>query len=102
MPGHELALQRLEIDATQSTVKEVALMQALAVDLIVASPAYPYWLGAGAFDMADDLVIAGGRPVLIVPNAARTLDWPPNVVVGWNGQREAMRRPGRCSTHFHC
>jgi nucleotide-binding universal stress UspA family protein len=89
--GREVTSQWREADAAKTTVKDVILTHARAVDLVVASQADPDWPGTGQLDLADDLVIAGGRPVIVVPNSASTLNWPPTVVVAWNGQREATR-----------
>ena len=91
MRGREVTSQWREADAAESNVKDVILTQARTADLIVTSQSDADWHGAEQLDIADDLVIASGRPVLIVPIGAHTLDWPPNVVVAWNGQREATR-----------
>lgn len=91
MRGREVTSQWREADAAQSTVMDVVLTHARAVDLVVVSQSDAGWLASGQLDMVDDLAIAGGRPVLIVPNAASALRWPPNVVIAWNGQREATR-----------
>lgn len=91
MRGREVASEWREADATNATVKDLALSHGRAADLIIANQSDPDWLGTGQLDIADDLVISSGRPVLVVPNVAHTLDWPPNIVVAWNGQREATR-----------
>jgi nucleotide-binding universal stress UspA family protein len=38
-----------------------------------------------------DLVLAAGRPVLVVPHAGRFADCGQRVIVAWNGSREAAR-----------
>jgi nucleotide-binding universal stress UspA family protein len=38
-----------------------------------------------------DLVLAAGRPVLVVPHAGRFADAGQRVIVAWNGSREATR-----------
>lgn len=38
-----------------------------------------------------DLVLAAGRPVLVVPHAGRFADAGQRVIVAWNGSREAAR-----------
>jgi nucleotide-binding universal stress UspA family protein len=91
MHGREVTSEWRQADADKSTVRDVVLSHARAVDLVVVKQSDVGWLGSGQLDIADDLVIAGGRPVLIVPNATSALRWPPNVVVAWNGQREASR-----------
>jgi nucleotide-binding universal stress UspA family protein len=89
--GREVTSQWREADAAKTTVKDVILTHARAADLVVASQADPDWEGTGQLDLAEDLVIASGRPVIVVPNSASILNWPPTVVVAWNGQREATR-----------
>jgi nucleotide-binding universal stress UspA family protein len=91
MRGREVSSEWREAEATASTVKELVLMHGRAVDLIVALQSDTARLGAAQLDIADDLAIASGRPVLLVPNAGSAPAWPPNVVVAWNGQREATR-----------
>jgi len=91
MRGRAVTSQWREADAAGSTVRQVIVTHARAADLVVASQSDPDWPGTGQLDLADELVIASGRPVIVVPNSVSVLGWPPNVVVAWNGQREATR-----------
>ncbi|MGQ7794191.1 universal stress protein [Faunimonas sp. B44] len=59
-------------------------------DLVVASQwddAIPAATGYGP----ADLVLGAGRPVLLVPTAGRFAEVGRNVVIAWNGAREAAR-----------
>jgi len=42
-------------------------------------------------ELTADIIIAAGRPVIIVPNAGGFSNAPQRVVVAWNGSREAAR-----------
>ncbi|MFQ5625330.1 MAG: universal stress protein [Methyloligellaceae bacterium] len=42
-------------------------------------------------ELTADIIIAAGRPVLVVPNAGGFSNAPQRVVVAWNGSREAAR-----------
>ena len=57
-------------------------------DLIVMSQL----LGTGAdMEMAAEVVIGAGRPVLIIPSAGECQEIGTRVVIAWNGKREAAR-----------
>jgi nucleotide-binding universal stress UspA family protein len=43
------------------------------------------------FDMPERLVMESGRPVLLVPRAQQPVGIGRNIMVGWNGKREAAR-----------
>ena len=78
-------------DARALPVIECVLAYARATDLIVASQTDPMWLGSGQLDIADQLVLESGRPVLIIPNTAAQGSVGETVLVAWNGRREAAR-----------
>jgi nucleotide-binding universal stress UspA family protein len=67
------------------------LPYARAVDLIIAGQSDPQWIGSGQLDIADQLVLETGRPVLIIPNTAAPGLVGERVLVAWNGRREAAR-----------
>ena len=78
-------------DARALPVIECVLPYARTADLIVASQTDPMWLGSGQLDIADQLVLESGRPVLIIPNSEPRGSVGERVLVAWNGRREAAR-----------
>ena len=78
-------------DARALPVIECVLPCARSADLIVASQTDPMWLGSGQLDIADQLVLESGRPVLIIPNTEPHGSVGERVLVAWNGRREAAR-----------
>jgi nucleotide-binding universal stress UspA family protein len=59
-------------------------------DLTVISQNAPEGPGGGE-DLADDLIIASGRPILVVPYIGAPAEIGRKVLVAWNGSREAAR-----------
>lgn len=59
-------------------------------DLIVVSHETPEALDLD-WDLASSLAMECGRPVLTIPEAARTDDVGTRVAIAWNGSREATR-----------
>ena len=89
--GRNLPSEWREIEAGSDSVANVALQHVRSADLIVAGQADPEWVGTGHLDIADRLALESGRPVLIIPRAATQRDLGQNVLVAWNGRREAAR-----------
>ncbi len=69
--------------------ERVALLGRYA-DLVVAGQDEPEPAGIGHVSAAE-LVLAGGRPVLVVPYTFRDNGVGRHVLVAWNGSREAAR-----------
>ncbi|WP_374298743.1 universal stress protein [Ferrovibrio sp.] len=72
---------------------ETVLMQARASDLLLLSGVVPGDKTARSYDretLADEVVLALGRPVLLLPGEPKP-GMPKNVLIGWNGSREASR-----------
>ena len=59
-------------------------------DLIVAGQSDPEAPVVGAVEIAE-LILSGGRPVLLVPYAFRRQRLGEHVLIAWNGSREAAR-----------
>ena len=62
---------------------ELVVHHSLHCDLIVISQAHA--------DLASELIIGSGRPVVVVPIAGKFASIGKNVLVGWDGTREASR-----------
>jgi nucleotide-binding universal stress UspA family protein len=86
-----LASDWREVEAGSDSVANVALQHVRSADLIVASQTDPEWLGTAHLDVADRLAVESGRPVLILPRTGTQHELGQNVLVAWNGQREAAR-----------
>lgn len=69
---------------------ERAALHGRYADLIVAGQSDPESPVAGGVDIAE-LVLSGGRPVLVVPYAFRQERLAEHVLVAWNASREAAR-----------
>jgi nucleotide-binding universal stress UspA family protein len=78
-------------DAGAFGVADCVLPCARTADLVIASQTDPEWPGSGRLDIADQLAMDAGRPVLIVPNAGVHRGVGERVLVAWNGRREAAR-----------
>src|SRR5262245_31302862 len=78
-------------DAGNVGVADCVLPYAHAADLVVASQTDREWPGSGRLDIADQLAMESGRPVLIVPNADVHSRTGERVLVAWNGRQEAAR-----------
>ncbi|MEN8195253.1 MAG: universal stress protein, partial [Pseudomonadota bacterium] len=59
-------------------------------DLTVISQNAPEDQGGGE-DLVDDLIMASGRPILVVPYIGAPAEIGRKVLVAWNGSREAAR-----------
>ncbi|MFM9849681.1 MAG: universal stress protein [Hyphomicrobiaceae bacterium] len=70
---------------------EAVLHQGRAADLIIASQRVSDWDYADMFDIPEDLVLQGGRPVLVVPSSGDLEPVGSRILVAWNGKREGAR-----------
>ena len=71
--------------------RAIAIRHARHADLIMVSQSEPGKHTGNGYDLAEELVLASGRPVLAVPYVG---DYPKAgklVMVAWNGTREATR-----------
>jgi len=70
---------------------QVVMDSSRAADLVVVSQADPDWDMAPALDFPERLAIECGRPVLMIPNNGHVGAIGRNVLLAWNGSREATR-----------
>jgi nucleotide-binding universal stress UspA family protein len=80
-----------ELDAGTSTVCRMVLALARAADLVVVSQTDSSWSQSQKLDIAEDLILGGGRPVIVVPNSGVCSSIGKRVLVAWDGSREAAR-----------
>jgi nucleotide-binding universal stress UspA family protein len=63
--------------------------RARAADLVILGQSIPG--AATGLDRPEDVILACGRPVLVVPYAGHFARCGENVLIAWNGSREAAR-----------
>ena len=77
--------------ATEHCYYEVCTTPAL-YDLVVLGQPNPDVRAGGAFGLRpEEIVLGGGRPVLVIPYAGDFAEVGQRVLVAWNGSREAAR-----------
>jgi nucleotide-binding universal stress UspA family protein len=71
--------------------RDMAAMHACYSDLVIVGQSERSTVRDLGFDLAEELVLTAGRPVLVVPYAGRFPEVGTKVMVAWNGTREATR-----------
>jgi nucleotide-binding universal stress UspA family protein len=80
-----------EVDAATPLLSATITSQCRASDLVVVSAVNPDEAVGAEYDFVQRVVIAAGRPVLILPRLGKgVLDYV-EAIVGWDGGREAAR-----------
>ena len=72
-------------------VAMVVLDHARSADLVIAGQDNPEWALSGYLDVAERLILEGGRPVLLIPKTGPVRPIGKRILVAWNGRREAAR-----------
>ena len=80
-----------EVDVSPEERAGALIAQCRTVDLVIASQTDPAWGDTAEFDAPQHLVLASGRPVLVVPNSGSFPSIGQRVLVAWNDTREAAR-----------
>ena len=81
-----------EWQAPDGPALDAATLHARHADLAIVGQQDPDDQAAYiARDFVEDLVMTAGRPVIILPYAGRVASFGENVVVAWDGSREAAR-----------
>lgn len=76
----------------EGPVAEVVTRQARSADLVILGQIDPNDLPPpGGRQLVERVLLASGRPVLVIPYAGQSTSIGRRVVVGWNGSREATR-----------
>ncbi|MEX2617146.1 MAG: universal stress protein [Alphaproteobacteria bacterium] len=73
---------------------DVLSLHARHADLTIVGQTPPPNTPNGEMSLAHDLVLQSGRPVLVMPFFGATAPIGKNIVVAWNGGREAARAVG--------
>ncbi|UKJ76479.1 universal stress protein [Azospirillum brasilense] len=89
LQGESLAGEWRPTTGTEESLASFVTRHARAADLVVLGQ-YASDLGV-VLDSPEDVILACGRPVLIVPCAGRFERVGATVLIAWNGGRESMR-----------
>lgn len=81
----------ISLDNGHSSVWKEIVRFGRSADLIVAAKPDPAWTYSHMLEAPAELVLHSGRPVLFVPGHAEPGLPGRNVIVAWNGSREAAR-----------
>jgi nucleotide-binding universal stress UspA family protein len=84
-------LTKTEYRATQGDALAVMPLHARYADLVVAGQPEESDASGVEPDFVERLLLAAGRPVLVVPYAGNFADTGKRVIVAWNASREATR-----------
>ncbi len=79
------------IDAISSNIADAVTVHARQADLVVVGQINPESNTVIQPDFVEDVVMHAGRPVLVVPYIGTYEDVGSEVIVAWNGSREAAR-----------
>lgn len=91
MSGEDLRHDFRQTDARSPVIADEVITTGRTADLVVVSATNPDEITGVERDFVEQVVMAVGRPVIVLPakgNAALSLN---EVVVGWDGSREAAR-----------
>jgi nucleotide-binding universal stress UspA family protein len=80
-----------EVDALSSQISREVAQEARAVDLMVVSATSKEDSLGVERDFVETLVIAAGRPVLVLPFKGEALPNMDEVILGWDDSRESSR-----------
>lgn len=72
-------------------VAETVARHARHADMLIMGQSKPDSPRAGGSEVVEETVLAAGRPVLVLPYVGDRSSMGTNVIVGWDGSREAAR-----------
>ncbi|HEY4802549.1 MAG TPA: universal stress protein [Paraburkholderia sp.] len=88
----ERAGRIVEWRAPQPCDAAIATLHARHADLLVlGQPEAADWVAQSAGGFVADLLMTAGRPAVIVPHAGAITQFAQNILVAWDGSREAAR-----------
>lgn len=80
-----------EVDATTPLLSSSVVEQCRSADIVVISSVNPDESLGAEYDFVQRVVIAAGRPVLVLPRSGNAELNYSEAIVGWDGGREAAR-----------
>ncbi|WP_042266886.1 universal stress protein [Paraburkholderia heleia] len=88
----ERAGRTVEWRAPQPCDSAIATMHARHADLLVlGQPEDEAWVAQSAGGFVADLLMTAGRPAIVVPHSGTFTAFAQNILVAWDGSREAAR-----------
>lgn len=91
MQGEKISFDVQQIDARTPLIADDTIARGRSADLILASATNPDEVTGVERDFVEQVIMGAGRPVLILPGAGETRLSLDEVVIGWDGGREAAR-----------
>lgn len=80
-----------QVDARTPVIADEVLTAGRVADLIVVSATNPEEITGVERDFVEQVVMAAGRPVIVLPATGKAAIALDEVIVGWDGGREAAR-----------
>ena len=82
----------VEWRAPQPCDAATATLHARHADLLVlGQPEAPDWVEQSVGGLVTDLLMTSGRPAIVVPHSGAFAEFAQNVLIAWDGSREAAR-----------
>jgi nucleotide-binding universal stress UspA family protein len=79
------------IESKVPLISDDVVSRARASNLVIVSATDPAAPTGVEQDFVEQVVMSAGRPVLVLPNKGKGLETLKEIVVGWDGSREAAR-----------
>lgn len=79
------------VETGRQSITDVILNQARTADLVVVPQRNPDWDDTLLLECPEDIVMASGRPTILVPTAGTVETIGKRITVAWNDRREAAR-----------
>lgn len=89
--GQPVVAEWRSIAAKHRDAASVLAEHSMASDLVIASQADADWDLTDVLDIADELALGAGVPVLVLPLGYSLTKIPRVITVAWNGRRESVR-----------
>lgn len=80
-----------QIDARTPVIADEVIAQGRSSDVIIVSATNPDEITGVERDFVEQVVMAAGRPVVVLPFKGDTVIATDEIVIGWDGGREAAR-----------
>jgi len=89
--AHRVAAEWRERDADSASVARMVIASARRADLVVLAQRDHAWPNSAHLDVDDAVIMAAGRPVLLLPNDGSVSASARRVLIAWSDTREAGR-----------
>ncbi len=89
--GLQLKKEWRLVDPGHRPAEEVVMAHVRTADLVIVSQRDSSWDDSLLLEKPEDIVMASGRPTIVVPNAGNIDHVGKRITVAWNDRREAAR-----------